>query len=410
MSEVPAPCGPQPTEASWIATATGETCANCGAAMHGAYCYACGQPRKGSIRPLSGIVADFLDTVFNLDARTWRTLGPLYFRPGFLSNEYFAGRRVRYVTPLRLYFFLSIVAFLVISASANIDGVEVESAGAQRRAAADVREARAEGLVLGLRFVPEEARDEIRAEIARELAAEAAGGEKRAADDGAIASGPRPAPPTPARPADSVRAGTGGAAAGAQAERDDRPPSITFGSGKPWHRTGNPLTFSWLSDDLNAALNDEIAVLVGKIDALEEDPRPFFKALFSIAPQALFFILPLFALLLKLVYAFRRRLYMEHMIVALHSHSFLCLSLLVIVALAWLEEKVSGVAFAQFVVGLSAAAAGLWIPVHLLVMQRRVYRQNWLVTLLKFVVVGICYVVLLAFGLLAAMLVSLIFL
>lgn len=346
MSEAPTAPSPPATIASPVATATGETCANCGAAMHGAYCYACGQPRKGAIRPLSGIVADFVDTVFSLDARTWRTLWPLYFKPGFLSNEYFAGRRVRYVTPLRLYFFLSIVAFLVISASANFEGVQVEADGAQRRATADAR---------------------------------------------------------------AAHAGTA-PAAGPQGEREDRPPMITLGSDKPWHRTGNPLTFAWLSDDLNAALNDEIAVLVGKIDALEEDPRPFFEELFSIAPQALFFILPLFALLLKLVYAFRRRLYMEHMIVALHSHGFLCLSLLVIVALAWLEDRAADVAFARFVVGLSAAAAGLWIPIHLLVMQRRVYRQGWLVTLLKFVVVGICYVVLLAFGLLAAILVSLIFL
>ncbi|HET9482737.1 MAG TPA: DUF3667 domain-containing protein, partial [Xanthomonadales bacterium] len=144
-----------------VATATGDSCPNCQAAMHGAYCYACGQPRRGMIRPLAGIVADFLDTVFNVDARIWRTLAPLYFKPGFLSNEYFAGRRVRYVTPLRLYFFLSIVAFLVISAVANIDNVKVERPGTRPSTAAE----RAAAVEPALRFVPEAARAEVRAEL-----------------------------------------------------------------------------------------------------------------------------------------------------------------------------------------------------------------------------------------------------
>jgi len=373
------------------------------------------------IRPLSGIVADFLDTVFSLDARTWRTLGPLYFKPGLLSNEYFAGRRVRYVTPLRLYFFLSIVAFLVISASANVDGIQVESGDRARGSTPQERATRREGIERGLRFVPKEAREEVRAELAREFAAEDAREQARAGvaavPDRAI--GPPVPPDSPAPPpASGARArGTadtpterGKAADSRPDDDDDKPPTITFGGGKGWHRTENPLTFSWLGADLNAALNEEIEVLVGKVQALEEDPRPFFKALFSIAPQALFFILPLFALLLKLFYAFRRRLYMEHMIVALHSHSFLCLSLLIITALVWLQAKAAGAEFAEFVVGLAIAAAGLWIPLYLLLMQRRVYRQGWLMTLLKFVVLGMCYTFLLSFGLLVAMLVSLIFL
>ena len=40
----------------------------------------------------------------------------------------------------------------------------------------------------------------------------------------------------------------------------------------------------------------------------------------------MFVLIPLFALLLKLFYVFRRRLYMEHLIVALHSHAFLFLA------------------------------------------------------------------------------------
>jgi hypothetical protein len=131
------------------------------------------------------------------------------------------------------------------------------------------------------------------------------------------------------------------------------------------------------------------------------------QELFENAPQALFVVLPLFALLLKLAYAFKRRLYMEHLIVALHSHSFLCLSLLLLIALSALGdvELTPVAAVADFLFAL----VWLWIPIYLLLMQKRVYRQGWIMTLLKYLVIGVLYVWLLALGLVLTMLVSLIF-
>src|SRR5690606_42006472 len=86
-------------------------CANCGIVLLGEHCYACGQPTKGLVRHFSSIIGDFMDSVFELDSRILRTLGPLLFKPGYLTNEYFDGRRVRYVSPVRLFVFLSIFAF-----------------------------------------------------------------------------------------------------------------------------------------------------------------------------------------------------------------------------------------------------------------------------------------------------------
>ena len=47
----------------------------------------------------------------SLDGRLWRTLAALLFRPGFLTREYLAGRRRRYVRPARLFLVLSIAMF-----------------------------------------------------------------------------------------------------------------------------------------------------------------------------------------------------------------------------------------------------------------------------------------------------------
>jgi len=115
-ADITAPTTPEPEPAPKGT----HPCANCGAPMHGPYCYACGQPEKGMIRQLASVLSDVLDTVFNIDSRVLRSLFPLYFRPGYLTLEYFAGRRVRYVTPFRLFFFLCLVAFFAIQLALNI--------------------------------------------------------------------------------------------------------------------------------------------------------------------------------------------------------------------------------------------------------------------------------------------------
>src|SRR5262245_12962070 len=93
--------------------ATRPACQNCGVPLLGEHCYACGQPVKGLVRHFSSIIGDFLDSVLNIDARVFRTLWPLFAKPGYLTKEYFEGHRIRFVSPVRLFVFLSIVTFFV---------------------------------------------------------------------------------------------------------------------------------------------------------------------------------------------------------------------------------------------------------------------------------------------------------
>src|SRR5690606_36546981 len=97
-------------------------CGNCGSPLLGEYCYACGQPVTGMVRHFSTIAGDFTDTVLNWDSRLPRTLWPLLVRPGFLTREYFAGRRVRYVSPVRLFVTLAIVTFFVAQLMLSFGG------------------------------------------------------------------------------------------------------------------------------------------------------------------------------------------------------------------------------------------------------------------------------------------------
>lgn len=89
------------------------TCANCGAALVGTFCHACGQKRFAeSDRRLGHLLHQFVEIVTDLDGRVWRTVRALLFAPGLLSREYIAGRRARWLPPLSLFFAVSVLYFL----------------------------------------------------------------------------------------------------------------------------------------------------------------------------------------------------------------------------------------------------------------------------------------------------------
>ncbi len=88
-------------------------CPNCGETEVGKYCPNCGQSNKDFNKPVKEIIGDLLDSI-NLDIRLLNTLVPFFTKPGFLTEEYFKGRRKRYVPPMRMYMIVSIIFFFLV--------------------------------------------------------------------------------------------------------------------------------------------------------------------------------------------------------------------------------------------------------------------------------------------------------
>ena len=371
-------------------------CQNCREPLLGEHCYACGQPTKGLVRHFSSIVGDFMDSVFELDSRILRTLGPLLLRPGYLSMEYFAGRRVRYVSPVRLFVFLSLFAFFAAKLSFDInvdeDGTPpvvvdaTDDNGDINRATtvAEVEAARDQAItalervrkdtagVPGVATGMDAAEKGVNAEAQRRIAV----------IEKAIAEGkPVPMP-------------------------SDRP-SINFNGGA-WDPKTNPVKINALPDAANARLNDMVGDAQENIERIQKDPNLLKDAFLSNVPTTLFLLLPLFALLLKVAYVFKRRIYMEHLIVALHSHSFLCAGLLLVLLLDALAGWTAALPWLSAPLGWLEFALIAWLPIYLLLMQKRVYAQGWLMTLFKYGVLGTCYFLLVTFGATLSLLVSLV--
>jgi hypothetical protein len=91
------------------------TCRNCGAQTVGRYCQECGQDVfAGTGQPVLKLIGQVLENAFALEGKTPRTLANLLLRPGFLSNEYKAGRINRYVHPVKLFWMSTIIFFALL--------------------------------------------------------------------------------------------------------------------------------------------------------------------------------------------------------------------------------------------------------------------------------------------------------
>jgi hypothetical protein len=89
-------------------------CLNCGTALIGAHCHACGQVAHVH-KTLGAFFHDLLHGVFHFEGKIWRTLPMLAWRPGRLTREYIDGRRASYVSPVALFLFTVFLLFAVLT-------------------------------------------------------------------------------------------------------------------------------------------------------------------------------------------------------------------------------------------------------------------------------------------------------
>lgn len=387
-----------------------QQCENCGAALQGQYCHECGQSVINPVRHAGHALEEVFESFWHLDGRVFRTLRDLVF-PARVACDYLAGHRARYIAPLRLFVVLSVLTFFVGQMTVDFGDASVRFDGDSKnfdsattiadverirdRSLADLRKAEVQAArVPGASGGLIKARAEIQRQAAsRIVELREEGLEPPVATPAASAVVPSAAPPSAAPPDAAPKPATS-----ANSGNDDNP-TITLGNGKPWDPKTNPLKVRWLPSFANDWLNRKIGRVLTNAPRLEQDEDLRRQIVLGSLPTALFVLMPVFALLLKFAYFFKRRLYLEHLVVALYSHAFLLLALLTIFLLVglenWLAPRMAGVG--QVLNWLETAA--WWsMPIYLLVMQKRVYGQGWLPTLLKYFVLGTAYLFLIVFA------------
>jgi hypothetical protein len=89
-------------------------CLNCGTILEGKFCHHCGQENLQIKESFGHMMTHAIADYFHFDHQFFHTLRPLLLKPGKLTNEYMAGRRVQYLHPVKMYIFISIVYFLLL--------------------------------------------------------------------------------------------------------------------------------------------------------------------------------------------------------------------------------------------------------------------------------------------------------
>ena len=280
---------------------SGPACRNCGAHAVGNYCATCGQETALALPSAGTFLREAAGRYVALDGRMWRSLHALVFRPGFLTREYFAGRRRRYVRPARLFVALSIAFFAVLRLASQ-------------------------GPVI----------------LERNPSDSTASSEPRASSD--------------------------------PASRQDEPFGIRIDE-------SNRLRI----DAGGRAWLGPLATRLEAFDRLpgEERGRQMRAGMLRNAPYAAIALLPLFALLLKLLYAggarrhpARPRRYAAHLVFGAHVHAF-----------AFLASMV----YALLDVAALRAVIAIWMAAYGLIALKVVYGGSWLGVVLRALVIGVVY-------------------
>jgi len=324
--------------------------------MAGPFCAQCGQAAVDYRRSFRHIIVDVLDSFLNWDSKFFATIGWLIARPWLLTNQFLAGHRVRYVHPLRLYLLVSILFFFVVNYWAKSIHADPSKISSDDRAdiAAELNDP----------DIPPAVKARIRSALDAKGRTQP---EAQTSPSPAATVTPRPSASTSPSPAASP---SPPGDFGPMVQFDNKPPSTAFER--------------WLEQRAKEKMGEH-----GSKMAL------FIATLFSNLPYMMLCCIPLFALVLKVLYVRKRVFYIDHLVYALHIHSFAYLAVMLIVLITiGLNRSIPG-AFAGWII------AALWITfaTQIFLSIRRVYRQGWFFTIFKFFLGGFVYLIVLAVAL-----------
>jgi len=290
-------------------------CQNCGYKDKGNFCSNCGQSFTALNRPLKDILAEVGDIV-NLDSRIFRSIPPFLFKPGFLTREYLAGKRKKYMSPFRLYLLLSLLFFFLAQSTSK----KITEAGDNwLQVTADTT-------------------DMVR-------------------DDSTVI----------------------------EILKNDSIFNVDIDS-----------------TDVNKSLRKakrRKRLREGAIDALT-NKNIFLQNFYRTISYVLFLLMPVFALILKLLYVRRRVFYIEHLMFSINMHSFMLLVFSIMIILAQIIKEN----------GLYIAIMYILIPVYFTAGMKRFYQQALWKIILKELILGFIYFIILIISLLVAGYITLYFL
>lgn len=361
-------------------------CENCGAELNGRYCGICGQPAIDYRRSFGHVLLDVLNEFLNWDSKFFATIALLFAKPWRLTNSFLAGHRVRYVHPLRLYLLASILFFFAITwmvKSAKIDPVhfsneqrnEIKSDLERENVPAETVAKVDELLERGF-FSPEK-----RAQIEEQLKRDDLKEKERKRLEKKLEIGNE-------------------VAANIQEQMKDLSPEIQSKVEKAMQEAAkkHPNAPVQIGDSKEPKNDFEKWIESRAKEKFGESgskTQIFVVTLISNLPYMVLACIPLFAFVLKILYIRKKIFYIDHLIYALHIHTFAYIAIMSIVLITIGLNRWMPGALAGWII------AALWVTfaIQVFLSIRRVYRQGWFFSIFKFLLGGFVYLIVILFAL-----------
>ena len=338
-------------------------CQNCGAefSVDYNYCPNCGQENNHNRASFGTLMVDFFHNYFSFDSKFSNSLLPFFFDPGYLVVKFVEGKRASFVNPVRLYLIISLVFFFVFSMISS-DIVE--------RSINDIEEA------------SESLSDSSKVELDKIM-----GGDLSALDSDTVIN------LTP------------------ESGEEDR--NLTFSYQKP-DSTNQFLTednislYMALRKDQNmeveevidtldtSGLSDYQVNLVRQLIRIDRaEGQIVVSHILKNVPLMMLIIIPILALFLKLLYIAQHQFYITHLIHVLYLHSFayVIYGFGFVMAMYWFPNAAFWILLGSF----------LLVCIYSYKSFLKVYDQKWFITLLKFLITGFVYNLLLNTAILVEM-------
>jgi hypothetical protein len=322
-------------------------CLNCGTELLDAYCHHCGQknlPKRQSMREL---IENFIGSFYSFESKFFRTVRFLLFKPGFLPSEYAAGKRESYFHPARAYVFISFIFFTLLFALPTDDETELTESDSKEIA---------KGLQLDSLSAGSKETDSI---IQYDFDGEKIGTKKR--DSGFSLS--------------------------------DTPYNSQQEYDSTQHLLPEEKRDGWFERTFEIK-NIELKKLYAGEDGRKRFKNDFVEGFFNNFPKVLFWLLPIFAAILKLLYIRRDFYYSEHLVFSINYYNFFYLASSVILLVDLIPVVGSWL----------TAITVIWILCYLPIAMKRMYKQSKRKTILKFAMLFFTFSICLVFGVSASIL------
>lgn len=326
-------------------------CLNCGATLQGKFCHVCGQENLELKENFGHMMNHAISDYFHFDHQFFHTLKPLLFKPGFLTNQYLAGKRAQYLHPVKMYIFISIVYFLLFFKTGH-DVVKLNET-TNNPAKTEKSLDSAKKAIAANAYIPASAKKQIIKDLDKSKIDEKK--DKVIDNQNEVEKGPNKwfRPTT----------------------KDTSFSQYLANQQKlPKDKQDNILEKIW---------NHKVYSYTGKYGSQAREM--FVEDIQHNTPKMMFLLLPLFALILRVAFWKNRRYYVEYLIYSFHFHCFLFLFLGILILIAWPFPVAWGVADALNFI------AFLYVTWYVYKSLRIVYQRSWFRTITKMIGMSVMY-------------------